>query len=83
MNWLLHKVVHHGGDGRVQHEGDEEEEGEESVDGDRAQEQRGVVLDVLQPRALLLVQLNLRHAVGFQTLFRLWWLDQTRHVSNA
>ena len=44
----VHELVHQGRDGRVQHEGDQEEEGEDADDAHRAQDQAGVVLDVLQ-----------------------------------
>ncbi len=50
----LYKVVHEGGDGGVQHEGDQEEEPEHADDGKSAQEEGGVVLDVLQPALGLL-----------------------------
>ena len=46
--------MHHGGDGGVQHEGDKEEEPEHADDGEGAEEQGGVVLDLLHAGRRLL-----------------------------
>ena len=54
VDGILDKVVHEGGDGGVQHEGDEEEEAKHADDAEGAEEEGGVVLDVLQPALGLL-----------------------------
>ena len=33
VDWPLHKLVHHGGDGWVQHKGNQEQEGRDGHDG--------------------------------------------------
>ena len=49
MNWFLYKLMHEGGDGRVEDERYEEEESEDTDDAESAQEHGCVVLDLLQP----------------------------------
>ena len=49
MHRIFHKLVHERGYGWVQDEGDKEEEPEHADDAEGAQEQGGVVLDVVQP----------------------------------
>ena len=43
MYWVLHKLVHHGGDGGVQHEGHKEQETKHGHNCDGAKEQAGKV----------------------------------------
>ena len=45
MDWRLYELVHQGGDGGVQHERYEEEEGEDADDTESPQEHGGVILD--------------------------------------
>ena len=54
MNGILYEVVHEGGDGWVQHKGNQEQEPEDADDAEGAEEEGGVVLDVLQPALGLL-----------------------------
>ena len=65
MNWLLYELVHQGGDGGVEDEGDEEEEPENADDGQGPEEQGGVVLDLVHAGGRLLGLthggVNLRH----------------------
>ena len=48
VDWILYKGVHHGGDGRVKDEWDQEEKGKDTNDCSAAKEQGGIILDVLQ-----------------------------------
>ena len=50
-------------DGGVQCEGNDEQEGEEAADGEGAEEEGGVVLDLLQPGLARLLLLPLRDGV--------------------
>ena len=48
MHWLVNELMEHGGDGGVQHKGNQEQEGKQGNDGHAAQEQGGVIFDVIQ-----------------------------------
>ena len=43
MNWVSDKLMHHGGDGGVQDEGDQEQEAEDADDGQGPEEEGCVV----------------------------------------
>ena len=45
MNWFLYKLMHEGGDGRVEDERYEEEESEDTDNTESPQEHGGVVFD--------------------------------------
>ena len=48
VDWILYKGVHHGGDGRVKDEWDQEEKSKDTNNCSTAKEQGGVILDILQ-----------------------------------
>ena len=47
MNWFLYKLMHEGGDGRVEDERYEEEESEDTDNAESPQEHGGVVFDFI------------------------------------